>query len=526
MRFKSNALAYNCRHGETKDKMKLASATQMRKIEDEAVKRQGIALKELMASAGQAVAALAAKLIPAQGQIAIFCGHGNNGGDGFIAARHLALNGYQVTVVLASDADDLKGIAAEAYDSLTKSSARIVKFNSGLCLRPGLVIDALLGFGLKGEVRKPIREIIAYINSLKAETIAIDVPSGVNSDTGEVANIAIKAAHTVTFTCPKIGLALYPGAEYVGRIHPVDIGIAPEIVEEFATTNLATEEMIKSLLPRRERETNKHRCGRLLIVAGSAGMTGAAAMTAMAALRMGAGIVTLAVPAGLNDILEVKLTEVMTVPLPETKERSIAAAAVDKVLKLLRNFDALAIGPGLSRNRETAQFVRELMTQTTVPAVIDADALNNLAGTDIVSGRQAPTVLTPHSGELGRLMDMASADIEVDRIGIAEKAGAEFNATIVLKGSRTIISGHKATMINPSGNPGLATAGTGDVLTGIISSLLAQGLADYPAAVAGSYLHGLAGDIAAAAKGELALIATDLIDCLPKAIKKVMGDKN
>lgn len=506
--------------------MKLVSGFQMRQIEAEAIKLQGIGLKELMALAGKAVADLAAKLTPTKGRIAVFCGWGNNGGDGLVAARHLALRGYQVTVVLARDAADLKGVAAEAYSSLTKSSAKIVAFHSELCLQPDVIIDALLGFGLKGEVRKPIREIINYINSLKAITIAVDVPSGVNSDSGAVAGSAVKADHTTTFTCSKIGLALYPGAEYAGRIHLADIGIAPEIVEQFITARLATLKMINPLLPKRPRETNKHRCGRLLIVAGSAGMTGAAAMTAMAALRMGAGIVTLAVPKSLNDILEVKLTEVMTVPLPETNERSIAAAAVEKVLQLVKKFDALAIGPGLSRHPDTRRFVRQLLAQTTLPAVVDADAINNLAGTAILSERQAPTILTPHSAELGRLMNMTVAEIENDRVVAAEKAGADFNATIVLKGSRTIISGHKTTMVNPTGNPGLATAGTGDILTGVISSLLAQGLADYPAAVAGSYLHGLAGDIGATAKGELALIATDLIDYLPQAIKTVMGDKS
>jgi len=506
--------------------MKLVSAAQMRQIEEDAVAKEGIALKELMAQAGKAVADLASQLTPASGQVAIFCGRGNNGGDGFVAARRLALRGYQVTVVLAGAADDLKGIAAEAHSALTDSAARIIEFAPDLCLQPDLIIDALLGFGLKGEVRRPIRDIIAFINSLKATTIAVDVPTGVNSDTGAVVSDAVKAAHTVTFTCSKLGLVLYPGAEFAGQIHIADIGIATETVERFTNAHLVEAEMIKPLLPKRSRATNKHRCGRLLIIAGSVGMTGAAAMAAMAALRMGAGIVTLAVPESLNDILEVKLTEVMTIPLPETKERSISSAALDKALKLADKFDALAIGPGLSRHPDTARFVRQLLARTTLPAVVDADALNNLAGTDILVNRRGPTLLTPHSGELGRLMNIAAAEIENDRVAIAEKGAADFNATIVLKGSRTIISGHKSIMINSTGNPGLATAGTGDILTGVISSLLAQGLADYPAAVAGTYLHGLAGDIGAAAKGELALIATDLIDYLPQAVKTVIGDKS
>lgn len=506
--------------------MELVTAAEMLAIENEAVKRQGISIKELMALAGKSLAEYADRLVDKGAEIAVFCGKGNNGGDGFVAARHLANMGYLVKVIVLSSENESGGVAGEAFQALKDSPAEIMAFSSKLCLKPDMIIDALLGFGLKGGVRGAAAEAIEMINSINRITLAADVPSGVDSDTGQAANVAVQADHTITFTCPKIGLALYPGAGLAGEIHRADIGIWPEIVKEYAGAHLTDREIACSLLPRRLPETNKHRCGRVLVVAGSVGMTGAAAMTAEAALRAGAGIVTLAVPKSLNDILEAKLTEVMTVPLPETGARSISKDAVGVVLELAGRFDVVALGPGLSRDESTAGFVRDLLPRLKIPIVVDADGLNNLAGTDILSRLQVPSVVTPHAGELSRLIGRLPDEIESDRVAAAQEASRILNSTVVLKGSRTVISGHGTTMINPLGNPGMATAGTGDVLTGIISGLMAQGLPDYPGSVLGTYLHGLSGDLAAKEQGELAMTATDLIDLLPKAIKEVISDKS
>lgn len=505
--------------------MEIVSAAEMRLIEEEAVKRQGLSLKELMARAGKAVADLAGNLASKGSEIIIYCGRGNNGGDGFVAARHLAGRGYRVKVVSLAESGETTDIAGEALNALTGTSVEIGKLEAEPCLKAGLVIDAVLGFGLKGGVRGSAKAAIEQINRIEGRRLSVDIPSGVDSDTGDVANVAVRADDTLTFTCPKIGLALFPGAEYAGEIHYADIGIWPEIVRHHAAVYLADAEMVGALLPRRPFQTNKHRCGRVLAVAGSVGMTGAAAMTAQAAMRTGAGIVTLATPSSLNDILEVKLTEVMTVPLPETVDRSISSEAVETVLQLAGRFDVVALGPGLSRHEDTAVFVRHLLTQLDMPIVVDADGLNNLAGTDILNRRTAPTVITPHAGELGRLIGKKAEVIETDRLASVKEAAGNLNCTVVLKGSRTVISGQGATMIIPTGNPGMATAGTGDVLTGVIAALMAQGLPAYPGSVAGAYIHGLAGDLAAKAHGQLAMIATDLLDWLPEAIKKVTSDK-
>ena len=502
--------------------MEIVTAAQMIAIEEKAVESQKIPLKELMETAGGSVADLASSLLKPESEIAIYCGKGNNGGDGLVAARQLKKIGHDVTVYLVFSKDDFKGIAKVALENAETASVNIMDFRKETCPSPDLVVDALFGFNFKGEIRGSAADAAEQINKVKAIVVSVDIPSGVDADTGRVGGIAVKADHTVTFTCPKIGSVINPGARMSGKIHLVDIGISKDIIAEKTDIHLASREIAGSLIPRRKFEANKHTCGRVLIIAGSVGMTGAATLASLAALRAGAGIVTLAAPRSLSEILEIKLTEVMTIPLPETEEQTISPAAIDKIKEVSKRFDVIAIGPGISQNDETKVFLNKVVSEIDIPMVIDADGLNCLNGTDILSVTPAAKVITPHEGELSRLIKEPTSKIRSDRIKACQDASRVLETTVVLKGDRSVISGRGATMINTTGNAGMATAGTGDVQTGIIASFMAQGLPDYPAAVAGTFVHGFSGDLGKKEKGELAMIASDLIDLLPRAIKNIL----
>lgn len=494
----------------------------MRAIEAAAVAEQGVTIYELMERAGAAVAEQAAEMLPRAGRVVVVCGKGNNGGDGFVAARLLARAKYQVDVMMLAGPDELKGAAADAFKSIAgDKSVRKIGFTPGDSLgKADLIIDAVFGFGLRGPVRGAAAEAIEATNAAAAPVLAVDIPSGVDSDTGRTAGPAVQASRTVTFTAPKAGLALYPGFRLCGAVRVADIGISKEIVKRYANICLGGKAVARRLLPRRAPDVHKGDCGRVLVIAGSAGMTGAAAMASNAALRIGAGLVTLAAPESVNDILEIKLTEVMTKALPETKERTIDAKALDTVMEIISAFDAVVIGPGLSTHKSTVKFVKELVRGAEGVLVIDADGLNALVGeTELLNERRGATILTPHPGELGRLLSMPIADIQADRLAAAETAARRWNATVVLKGAGTIAAGGDCLYINPTGNPGMATAGTGDILSGMLGGLVAQGLPPYPAAVLATYLHGYSGDAAAADLTELALRATDLLDYLPTALK-------
>ncbi len=503
--------------------MEIVTSAQMMDIERMAVESQKVPLIELMEAAGKSVADLSSSLAGPKSEIAVYCGKGNNGGDGLVAARFLKKAGHDVTVYLCFPKEEFKGIAKEALENAKADLVNITDFKKESCPSPDLVIDALFGFNLKGEIRGSAADAVSQINKVKAIVVSVDVPSGVDADTGKIDGSVVRADHTVTFTCPKIGTVINPGAGMSGRIHLVDIGISKEIVTDKTDTYLASRKIVASLIPRRKTDASKHSCGRVLVIAGSVGMTGAAAMTSMAALRTGAGIVTLAAPESLNDILEIKLTEVMTIPLPETSEQTFSMAAFLRIKSIVKKFDVIAIGPGISRNEETKVFLNKVVSEIEIPMVIDADGLNCLESLDILSINSTPKVITPHEGELSRLLDEPISKIRLDRVKACREASRILKTTVVLKGDRSIISGHGATTINATGNAGMATAGTGDVLTGVIAALMAQGLPDYPASVAGTFLHGLSGDLGKKEKGELALIAGDLVDLLPKAIKNILA---
>lgn len=517
--------------------MKIVTAQQMRELDRATIQDRGVPGLTLMENAGKAVADAAAWLASRQRRrpIAVICGHGNNGGDGFVAARHLKEKGYAVSVFLAADEAQVAGDAKANFSRLRETGLEVAEVKDPdpvgkACRGASVVVDALLGTGLTGKVRGLPGKLIETINECGAPVLAVDVPSGLDADSGEPLGLAVRAVETVTMGLPKLGLFLYPGMNYAGRVKVVSIGFPADLISAApSVADLIDPEWVRLLLPRRQRSAHKGQFGRVLVIAGSAGMTGAACLCAEAALRSGAGLVTVGCPASVNDILEVKLTEAMTFPLPETYSRTLDTRALALILELAEEADVIALGPGLSREPETAVLVRRLAARVEKPMVIDADALNALADASVIlEGEHAPAVLTPHPGEMARLMGVSTQQIQARRAHFAEAAANRFRATVVLKGASSLIAERgRPLTVNPTGNPGMATGGTGDVLAGLIAGLIAQGLLPFEAAAAATYLHGLAGDLAAEEMGELSLTAGDLLYTVPEAITRISeGDNN
>jgi len=522
--------------------MKVVCPATMREMDRKAIEDMGIPGIVLMENAGREVALAVKRMTDAAvktgppdkslRKAALFCGKGNNGGDGFVAARHLANMGFRPMVFLVAGADEIKGDAATNYRIILSMKIPVYTVKDDkdlaksrlLCLNAGIIVDALFGTGLRGEVSGLSRQAIELINDMGIPVVAVDIPSGISGETGKVLGVAIKARETVTMGLPKMGLALFPGAAYAGKITVADIGMPASVIEDAkAEAEILEKDLIRSFFKPYPPDAHKGTFGRVFILAGSAGFTGAAALAGMAAARSGAGLVTLGIPESLNGILEVKLTEVMTLPLPETPGRSLSIKALDKTLEFCSHCDAVAIGPGLSQQEETQDFIRQFAAACPAPMVIDADGLNALAGRPGIDAPfKAPAVITPHPGEMARLLGTTPDAVQQDRPGSVREAAKRFNCTALLKGARTLIAAPGGGLwINPTGNPGMATGGSGDVLAGMIAAFLARGMAPDQAAAAGAYLHGLSGDLAAAAKGELSLIAGDLLDFLPEAFLKL-----
>lgn len=510
--------------------MRVVTGSEMKEIDRRAIDDFNIAGSMLMENAGKAVAQRANAVLAGigTGSALIVAGPGNNGGDGFVAARHLSEIGHPVQVLVLGEEEEFTGDAAANLTKL-KSIVTPVFNPDETVLRDAtdhaeVIIDALYGTGFKGKVPEPMEKVVYAVNSSDAYVIAVDIPSGVEADTGRTGGAVIEAEETVTFGLPKLGCVLYPGAAFAGELTPVDIGFPAELTGAAGHVSMPSPMEMVALLPSRGPESFKQTVGRVLVVAGSAGMTGAAAMCATAALRAGAGIVTLASPACLADILEIKLTEVMTYALPETAERNLAVEAADVVIDLVKDFDLLILGPGLSRGVETTEAIRKIVGSVDLPLVLDADGLNALEDLpEVIAGRTADTIVTPHPGELARLIGGGAKAIQKDRLKAAGEATDKMDAVVVLKGARTVVAAHeKMISVNPTGNPGLASAGTGDVLSGLIGGLWAQHMEAFNAAVLGVYLHGLAGDLAVVDITEYCLAATDLIEYMPDAFRTVM----
>jgi hydroxyethylthiazole kinase-like uncharacterized protein yjeF len=493
---------------------------------DRRTQAAGTSADELMERAGTAVARACLDLLGgAYGRrTVVICGKGNNGGDGLVAARQLARHGVRVTTFLLERGADLREPAAGMRARLERETdVRIRSFDPAALVhelaRADLAIDAIFGTGFRGAPDDVWAEAIDVVNDARVTVVAVDIPSGVDGGTGAVAGTAIRADLTVTFGAAKLGAALLPGAELAGDVRVVDIGFESEGMP--TSTGLTEPSDVASVLPQRPIDGHKKASGTLVVVAGSRTMTGAVRLVARAAARAGAGYVIVAVPASIMTVVQAELDEAVFLSLPETKAGTVALEAVGVVAEAASGAHAIAIGPGLSRDRATASFVRDLVREAPVPMVVDADALNAYAGEHrALADRKAEAILTPHVGELARLLGHQPGD----RLTEARSLAAGTDAVSLVKGTRSIIAAPDGSArVNPTGSTALATAGTGDVLTGTIGGLLARGVDPFEAAWAGAYVHGLAGILAAERHGQ-GVVAGDVAAQLPDAIARLEVD--
>jgi NAD(P)H-hydrate epimerase len=465
---------------------------------------------ELMERAGAATADVAVRRYPEARRVAVWCGAGSNGGDGLVVARRLREAGREVVVRLTAPESKFAGDAGE---NLSRAREAGVGFDEK-ARDADLLIDAIFGTGFSGAPRREAAAVIEELNAQATPILAVDVPSGVDASTGRVAGPAVKAERTVTFHGLKVGLAVAPGRFHAGGVEVVDIGLAPSETR----TARVTEEIL-DLVPRRGERDNKYSAGSVLVVGGSRGLTGAPSLASEAALRAGAGIVTACVPASLNLVFEQRLVEVMTRPCPD-EDGVMVVEAADVILEAAVRAGAVALGPGLGRTDGVRALVGFLLDRLDKPIALDADGLwavsDNL---DWVFSREAPTVLTPHAGELARLLKRESAWVESRRLDAAQSGADDVGATVVLKGADTIVtSPGRGPLVCDLGNPGLATAGAGDVLTGVVAAFLAKGMDGRLAAAAASATEGVAADLAAEQTGRAGMIARDVIDALSPAL--------
>jgi ADP-dependent NAD(P)H-hydrate dehydratase / NAD(P)H-hydrate epimerase len=522
--------------------MKILTAAEMKDVDRLTTERYHVPSLTLMENAGASVAKFMQERFPdlARRKILILCGKGNNGGDGFVVARHLLKMGTKPLVHLFADTRELKGNAAANLKRWKKTSGklhvdreadrgRMVPLPSDY-----IVVDALLGTGARGRIEGRLREVIASINQreLGSCVVSIDIPSGLHADSGEVQGAAVVSDFTVTFTAPKPGLFLGAGSRHVGQLFVRDIGTPPALIEEIGKGKLHWSEPheFSQFAHRRKPDGNKGDYGHALIVAGSVGKSGAAVLASWAALRAGAGLVTVATPEPVLPIVAAHTPEIMTEPLSATTAGTVSERCLEGSLMatLLKGKRALGIGPGLSTNDETQRFIRDVVGKRSVPIILDADGLNAFTGRAAeLENTEGMICVTPHPGEMARLAGCKTEEIQNQRVELALKSAADWNACVVLKGHHTVIAspdGHA--WINSTGNPGMGTAGTGDVLTGILSGLTAQyGVDSWPQVIAfGVYVHGLAGDIAYADTGEAPLIASDLIRAIPCAYQRFYSE--
>jgi len=514
--------------------LKVVTSAIIQRLDRRAIEECGIPGIVLMENAGSRAAEVIESYYPEliKKKVAVFSGKGNNGGDGFVIARHLFNRGVKVKVYLLTAGNSLLGDAKTNFEIVRHLGIDILEFKGeglvGLIRDEtrdcGLIIDAIFGTGLNSEVRGLFRDVIEVLNQADIPVVAVDIPSGLDADTGKVLGNCIKADLTITFAHPKVGLLIPEGTEYVGDLEVIDISIPKYLIEEEEIQNYVIDrDELESLLKPRYLNSHKGDFGHLLVVAGSIGKTGAAVLTCQGAMRAGAGLVTLGIPESLNPIMESKLTEVMTEPLPESIPGFLGTLAFEKIIALTEKKGALALGPGVSTSDGTVELVHRIIKEINIPVVIDADGLNALArDVNILKKAKAPIVLTPHPGEMARLMNASAAEIQNDRIEISRRFAQEYNVYLVLKGFKTIIADPYGNIwINPTGNPGMATAGMGDVLTGMLSSFIAQGFGIMDAAKLAVFSHGLAGDTIASERGEIGLLATDVVERVPSILNEL-----
>lgn len=500
--------------------MRILTAKATRNIEAKAVE-QGIGYRQLMENAGTAAADLIWEAYSnIDGPVVVLCGKGNNGGDGFVVARRLCQKGAMVSVVLAGgppkteDAAHMRALLTDLPVSVTED------WEEGLVLlsRAGLIVDAMFGIGFHGELRAPYDRLVFAANEAKAPIVSLDVPSGLDSDSGFVPEVCIHADLTVSFSTLKPAHAVYPAKDVCGRILVAPVGIGEDIIEqEESQISGIGEEAVRCCFSPRERNTNKGDFGKLLCVVGSMGMTGAAFLSVSAALRCGVGLLYLAAPKDACTILAGRLTEPVLCPLPQTEGGTLSADSAPVLRSRLRASSACLIGCGLGCNGDTQKIVEDLLLHSATPIVLDADGINCAAKhIDIWKRAGAPLVVTPHPGEMARLTGKSVAEIQSRRLESAREFAVEHGVVLVLKGAGTVVGlPDGRCLVNATGNPGMAKGGSGDLLAGMIASFLAQGMAPEKAAMCGVYLHGKAGDRAAEDLSEQAMLPSDLLSRLP-----------
>ncbi len=518
---------------------RLVTAAQMQELDHRTITEHGIPGLTLMENAGRGVVESMEKHL---GSLAgtrplIVCGKGNNGGDGFVVTRLLAAKKAKPDCVLLGKAADLSGDALTNYQGLADSGFIVREVSSRADIEPLLrdrkvIVDAIFGTGLTRAPSGLAAETIKLINTSSAYVVAVDLPSGLDSDTGAPYDPCVRADLTVTMALPKLGLWLYPGRNLAGSVEVVDIGIGTKDEGQSGTrdegpgTWLLDATHIRAILPARKPDGNKGSFGRALLIVGSRSYSGAAILAGRTAVRSGCGIVQLAVPEGILDVVAASVVEAIKSPLPQTADAALSPAALEALLDMSTEAQAIAVGPGIGIDRRTRELELDFLTEVEKPTVVDADGINNLVGRlDLLSRIKPPLVLTPHPGEFSRLTGLKPVDINADRVGVSSKFATERKVVLVLKGASTVIAAPDGTAyVNPTGNSGLASGGTGDVLTGLIAGLMAQGMTPLDAACAGVFLHGLAADIAAQSLTAYCLAAGDLPRYLPQAFAAVLGN--
>jgi len=511
--------------------LKITTGSEMGEIDRYAIQEMGVPGCVLMENAARSVCRTLVYALQ-KGEkptITVISGSGNNGGDGFCAARVLSCWGFRVFAVHVGRIQSLKPDAKLNYKLLQEYGQEIISITSesdldkldGVLEKSDWLIDALFGTGLSRPIIGIAGKVIEKCRKFKGNVLAVDIPSGINSDTGKIMGTVLPANITVTFGLPKWGHLLFPGAGKIGKLIVADIGFPPQMLEsESIGGTLTTAEFVRKNLPTRALDAHKGSCGKLGVIAGSRHTLGAAILTCKAALRTGAGYVTLLLPNYLEPLSKIAVPDIVTMGLTDMEGGFITTNAVDTALGHTRNKDAVALGPGVGIAPSTRDFIIDFLEENKLPTVIDADGLNSLAmHDDLKRNPEVPWIFTPHPGEAARLLNIPIEKAIDDIIGTGKKIAEKYKAVVVMKGANSIIINMDGKIfVNTTGNPGMATMGMGDILTGIISTLLAQGVDPFIAAAAGVYIHGLAGDIVAGEIGPESIIASDLVMKIPEAI--------
>ena len=515
----------------------LVTASEMQNMDKETIETFGIPGIVLMENAGRCAVDFFMSQFSdiTNKRIGIMAGSGNNGGDGFVMARYLISSGEDVIVFLLTKSEKLSGDALFNYELLLKMDAQIIEMPDEASLNPrydilntrNIWIDALLGTGLRSDVRGRYKRVITFLNVSKHPVFAVDIPSGLHADTGNICGTSVKADATITFGHQKIGLAMPTGEQHCGNLAIADIGIPRQITESIAPRHyLLTSKALDLKFFQRSSSAHKGTTGHVLVIGGSIGKTGAVAMTSHAAMRIGCGLVTLGIAQSLNSILETQLMEAMTLPFTEEMPGVLGPKAFDEIINASKGKKCIAIGPGMGTSLKTEELVHKLIQELSIPMVIDADALNVLAGsTECLHKAKTRHILTPHPGEMARLTGLSTQEIQSGRVTFSRHFAQSHNVILVLKGEKTIIAHPDGRVaINPTGNPGMASGGMGDVLTGIIAGIIAQDIIPENAVETAVYIHGMASDILQRKMGKIGFLASDVIETLPLTLEECVSE--